>query len=456
MIKRIWLCITATILALVFTVAYASGLFPGVDELFGVSMPSVGLAIGREADALEEKENESRETYLNFGSEDYLTFGKYLAGIGAKITDYSMKNSTITAAITARGASMTFSFNWAEKTAVVIYPSGTRAETEMKSVNPRDSILPPVGGVMPSAEFAINRKPDEQTIGDEGLTLIWNKFSDEDYAAFNTYLAKTGVELKNIKIDTGILNAELGLSDFSFHFIYNWNAQTASIIYPDGTTPETSRWNNSVGRGAVLPEVSCLGKELPRISMALKREPSFEETLQDDSLQETYLNFSEADYNAFSQYLQKTGCTLEDYYIDDNGVLVINISNGSGKMIFSYDAVRYIGTVTYPVQTRIEKAWTTTLTPIPKATAKPTEKPVTVTYSANDCWKTAQTYFENLRWKNPDSLVIHGHTTSYTDDGYLFTIDYSAQNGFGGTNRGYYWIIVDSFTNRVTSAIGSE
>ena len=452
MVKRSWFCIISLTLILMIFTASAGGLFPSMDEMFGISMPSVGLAIGRPADVQEE----TGEMYLNFNGEDYLAFGQYLAGTGAKVTDYSVESGAMTATISARDASMIFLFNWSDKIAVVIYPSGTRAETEKESVEPGDSVLPPVGGVMPSAEFAIGRKPDKQSADAEGLTLTWDTFSDDDYTAFSAYLAETGAALKDSSIDAGVLNAEIGLNGFSFRLVYNWNAQTASVVYADGTTPESSRWNVPVGSGSVLPKLSSLGKELPRISMALEREPSSEETLPDGRLQETYLDFSEADYNTFSKYLQTAGCTLEDYHTDDKGVLVINLSNGSGKMTFSYDAVRHTGTVTYPNQTRVEKAWVVTPTPEPKATPKPTEKVVTASYSENECWWTAQTYFKNLRWKNPDSVTIHGHTTSYTDGGYLFTIDYSAQNGFGGTNRGYYWITVNASTNRVTSAFGSD
>ena len=190
--------------------------------------------------------------------------------------------------------------------------------------------------------------------------------------------------------------------------------------------------------------------------MVLEREPSSDETLPDGSLKETYLDFSEADYDTFSKYLQTAGCTLEEYHTDDKGVLVINLSNGSGKMTFSYDAVRHTGTVTYPKQTRVERAWAPTPTPEPAITPEPDTTVYTAKYSESDCWWTANRYFNNLSWKNPQSVTIHGHTTSYTSDGYLFTIDYSAQNGFGGMNRGYYWITVDSSTGRVTSAFGSD
>lgn len=452
--------IMAILVALIFvagsSVSYASGLFPSMDELFGIAMPSVGLAIGRAADEQTETDAGEQETYLNFSSEDYVIFGRYLTGCGAAIKEYSSEGSIMSVVISVRDAEMYISYDWSNKVATAIYPSGTRAETELKAENKGDSILPPVGGVMPSAAFAIGRKPDKQSSGEEGLTLSWDTFSDDDYNTFSAYLAEAGTVLRESIIEMGVLDAELVLNGFSFRFIYDWNKQSAEAIYPEGTTPESSRWNAPVGSGSILPGIRELGRELPRISVALEREPSSEEILPDGSNQETYLNFSEADYNTFSKYLQKAECTLEDYHTDDKGILVINLSNGSGKMTFSYDGVRHTGMVIYPKQTRVERAWAVTRTTESQATPKPTEKVVAASYSENECWWTAQTYFENLRWKNPESVTIHGYTTSYTDGGYLFTIDYSAQNGFGGTNRGYYWITVNASTNRVTSALGSD
>ena len=442
----------------IFTVSCANGLFPSTDEMFGTAMPSVGLAIGRSADETTETDAGSQEIYLDFSGEEYIAFGQYLAGNGASIREYFSEGSTMTVLISVRDAEMTFSYDWSTKTATVIYPTDTRAETEPKTVSKADSILPPIGGVMPSAEFAVSRKPDEQTTGEEGLTQTWVVFTDEDYTAFSSYLAETGAALLSSSIEAGILNAEIGLNGFSFRFIYNWNAQSAIVTYPEGTTPESSRWNAPVGSGSILPEIGELGQKLPRISMALEREPSSEETLADGSIRETYLNFSEADYNTFSAYLQQTGCSLVDYHSDENGVLVINLTNGSGNFVFSYDALHHTGTAEYPVHTRVEKAWVPApvSTPEPAATPKPSTPIYTAKYSESQCWNIAYNYFTNLRWKDPQSLKIYGHTSKYSDGGYTFTIDYSAANGFGGTNRGYYRITVNASTGKVTLAFGND
>ena len=63
--RKRWLCLVM-IVVLAASTARAGGLFPSNDELFGISMPSVGKAIGREADEQEETDAGSQEIYRNF------------------------------------------------------------------------------------------------------------------------------------------------------------------------------------------------------------------------------------------------------------------------------------------------------------------------------------------------------------------------------------------------------
>ena len=420
-------------------VAGAGGLFPSMDEMLGTALPSVGLSIGRSADEQTETEVGSQETYLNFSGEDYLAFGRYLAGIGATIKEYFAEGNTMSAVISARDAEMSFSYDWAERKAVVTYPSGARAETEKEAVDPGESILPPVGGIMPSAEFAIGRKPDEQTNGEEGTILTWDTFSDEDYAAFSTYLAETGAELTDSGTESGVLTAVISLNGFSFRLIFNWNTQTASVIYPDGTTPEANRRSTSADSGSILPEIKEFGQKLPRICVAIAREPSTVEALDDGSIQEVYPNFSEEDYNTFSQHLQDTECTLVDYETDNDGLLKIHLANRSGNFTFFYDSVRHTATAVYPEHSRAEKDFVLT----PKATPKPTPKPTATPKPtvSRDEYNTYAAVFVGVvkaTLKKPDSLEVHRiQIMEYNGDLYV-VINFSAMNGFGGYNRETY------------------
>ena len=453
--------ILALCLALVMIAgtAAAEGLFPSMNQMFGTAMPSVGVALGRTTSETGENENGKFETYSDFSYDDYIAFGAYLAGSGAALKDFEVSANAITATLSVRGATMQFTYDWKAKTATAVYPSGTRPETEKEVVEAKASILPPVGGIMPSAQFAVGRKPDSENTADNGITQVWKNFTDADYSAFSTYLAQTGATLNQSSTEAGVLTAEISLNASSITFTYDWHTQTATELYPVGTSPEREKWNTLKGNGSILPKMDTIGKELPSMSKALSRLPDATETLDDGSRQETYNSFDEADYTAFSQYLQTAGCAVDDYHVEDGSIMVVELSNVTGTFTFTYDTLRHIGTVTYPKTSRIEASWgAATDTPKPAATAGPTKEPVVI--SESDCWDVAERYFRNLGWLNPDSVTIHSHTGTLGVEGgdfmYTFTIDYSAQNRLGGYTRSYYFITVNVTTMRVVRAFGGN
>ena len=362
-------------LILLVSTASAEGLFPSMNQLFGTAMPSVGVALERTADETADTGRGKEETYRGFTYDDYTAFGAYLAGAGAALKDTAVTENTITATLSARGASMEFVYDWNSQTATVIYPSGTRPETEKEAVETKASILPPVGGIMPSAQFAVDRKPDREDSGENGITQVWGNFTDADYGAFSAYLAQAGATLKQSSVLGGILTAEISLNAHSFTLTYDWHTKTATVFYPSGTTPEREKWNTLKGSGTILPKIDTIGKELPSMSQALSRLPDATETLEDGSRSETYNNFDEGDYTAFSQYLLNTGCAVDDYHVETGNVMIIQLSNLTGTFTFTYDALRHTGKVVYPKGSRIEKAWVApTATPKPVSTATP--KPV--------------------------------------------------------------------------------
>lgn len=451
------LLIAMAIVMLAAGTTIAEGLFPSMNQLFGTAMPSIGAALGRVADETVDTERGKGETYHSFTYDDYTAFGAYLGGVGATLEDTAVTNSTINTTLSVRGATIEFVYNWSSQTATIVYPSDTRPEMEKEDVENKASILPPVGGILPSAQFAINRAPDSENTTDTGITQVWENFTDKDYNAFSTYLAQTGAALKQSSSEGGVLTAEISLNACSFTFNYDWHTRTASMFYPNGTSPERKKWNTLKGSGSILPKMNTIGKDLPSMSQALSRVPDATETLADGSRRETYNNFDEADYTTFSQYLQTAECSVDGYHVEDDSVMVIELSNLTGTFTFTYDSLRHIGTIVYPRGSRVEAAWTApTATPKPAATATP--KPSQNYYSESQCWSTAKQYFENLSWKNPSSVTIHSHSDTYdeSDNTYTFYIDYSAQNGFGGYNRSYYFITVSAVTGRVTSAFGGN
>ncbi len=454
-IKRRFFSLCFVLIMFVST-ASAEGLFPTINQMFGISMPSIGVTLGQSANETVENESGKHEVYTAFTYDNYVAFGIYLNGVGAVLEDTQVTDSAITATISVRGASMQFTYDWQTQTASVIYPSGTRPETEIETVEATTSILPPVGGIMPSAQFAIGRKPNIENADENGVTQIWTDFTDAEYSVFSAYLAQAGATLLQNNVEAGILTATIGLYTKSITLTFDWHTQKMSLFYPNGTSPEREKWNILKGNGSILPKIETIGKDLPSMSQSLSRLPDVTETQADGSRKEIYNGFDETDYAAFSQYLQAAGCTVDDYHVEDGNIIVINLSNFTGKFSFTYDSVRHIGIVAYPKSSRIETAWvapTATPKPVATATPKPSEN-----YSQSQCWAVAEQYFENLRWNNPSSVTIYSYSATYneSDNTYTFYIDYAAQVVAGGYKRSYYFITVSAITGRVTSAFDSN
>ena len=163
---------------------------------------------------------------------------------------------------------MEFIYDWSSQTATVIYPSGTRPETEKETVETKASILPPVGGIMPSAQFAIGRKPDRENSEENGIKQVWAHFTDADYSAFSTYLAQTGATLNQSSVDGTVLTAEISLNASNFTLTYDWHTKTATVLYPVGTSPEREKWNTLKENGSILPRLV-----MPSLGEALSRYP---------------------------------------------------------------------------------------------------------------------------------------------------------------------------------------
>ena len=217
--------------------------------------------------------------------------------------------------------------------------------------------------------------------------------------------------------------------------------------------PEWEKRNTLKGNGSILPKIDTIGKDLPCMSRTISREPDTAETLADGSLNETYNNFEEADYTAFSQYLQTAGCAVDDYHVEDGSVIVIQLSNLTGSFPFTYDTLRHIGKVTYPKESWIEVVWATPK-PAAMATPKPAATATSEPYSASECWIIAQVYSWTLRWKDPYSVWSYSHTDTYNASNKMITfcIDYRVKNGFDGYDSSYYYITVDTITGYVISA----
>ena len=70
-------------------------------------------------------------------------------------------------------------------------------------------------------------------------------------------------------------------------------------------------------------------------------------------------------------------------------------------------------------------------------------------YTPSEIELCAEHAVESLKnvLKNPNSLAINKLHAVAADEGYVYSIDYSAENGFGGTNRKTLYIHVKKIDN---------
>lgn len=360
MFKKAAAVCLAVFLIMIESACGASGLFPTTSEMFGTAMPSVALTIGRDADETQETEEGKTEIFRRFGADEYIAFGQYLAGVGATVDGYEIGESAVDIRISARGDRMSLTYDWKEQKGTAVYPAGTRPEAEKEQAENGSCLLPPVGGILPSVEFAVGRKPDE-TKQEKGQTVqTYSSFTDEDYAALSRYLGQSGAGLQETKIESGLLSTAVHLNGAAFTFMYDWNRQTAQSIYPEGTRPESCSWVMNEKAGSLLPSIERIGQELPSLYMAIGREPDAVRTDREGSTHEVYSGFTDGDYDAFSQYLSQKNCKVDEYRTEQESRLIIQLSNASGKMTFTYDAVNHEGRVAYPANSRWEKTWPVT------------------------------------------------------------------------------------------------
>lgn len=106
----------------------------------------------------------------------------------------------------------------------------------------------------------------------------------------------------------------------------------------------------------ILPQMGeVLGVEMPSLSSVLLRNPDNSQTLSDGSEELVYNNVSDSDFQAFSIYLQESGCEMPEYNTTADA-FTATISKEGKSFHFSYNLKDLTATLTYPAGTRAEKA----------------------------------------------------------------------------------------------------
>ncbi len=460
LVRMMILCLS---LLLIIGPAGAESLFPSPDELFGVTMPDIRYAVGREADEEQMNDDSRTFTYTGFTVQDYAALDAYLASAGLRVKDHALADSTLDVVLEKDGADITLRYNYPERKASLVYGAGTRLEKNAHAKG-TGTVLPDLryqfGIAIPDLSGQLPLHPSAQTVKEGTLDVIrYPEVSRADYALINEHLTALNYETLEWHADSGVLYATITDSKGALTLRYELQAQRFSMICPELYYIDSSRNAVKAADSAlILPDLQeAMGAILPRVSSALLRYPDSSES-GEENYREIYQHFSPDDYGVFSAYLLDKGCAVGNYYVDSTGALVIPLSIGSTQFTFTYDQVGSRAIMEYPVSAQLEPVFAASAaaTPTPRPTAVPTATPRATTppriYSQDECWNRAKNYFNSLGWKNPASVTMHSYSSSTSDGGYVFYIDYSAMNGWGGYNRETYMIKVNWTTGRIEYA----
>jgi len=208
---------------------------------------------------------------------------------------------------------------------------------------------------MPSAEFALSRKPDSIVECDAGQILTWENATDAEYNQLDAYLAGYGCTVENVQVSDNTISVDICHNGKSIILSYDRNKATISITYPEGTRPEREA-TAKASEGNVLPSLREFFEylvEMPTMRNVLLREPTEETALVDGTKQIKFTDVTEEDFNKFSEYLDTFGCTLESYDTKGN-VFTATLGKDGKQVTFSYGNQTCVAILNYPEGT-VEK-----------------------------------------------------------------------------------------------------
>ena len=224
--------------------ALAEGLFPSMDALFGVTMPDIRFAVGREADSVENTAEGQQFRFQSFTAEEYEAFGRYAAAGGLSLKSQNKLGETLLLELEKEGAVIVFQYQHETQAASLLYPSGVRLEREKNEAPLGESLFPDLSLLfgrepMPSLGAVLHRYPDSEISQADGSTVhAWTNVTEADFVAFSIHLADQGAELKDYSVQNGVLESTIERNGRSFRFSYNPDQGSAAVIYPQGTYDE--------------------------------------------------------------------------------------------------------------------------------------------------------------------------------------------------------------------------
>ena len=110
--------------------AYAEGLLPQFDDVFGIEVPSMANSLGREPDSSSVNEDGGQvQTFGSVTEEDYQAFSNYLTRSGCAVSDYSFDGGVLHVILSKDEIDFTLDYDIENQQAVITYPSGVRVES---------------------------------------------------------------------------------------------------------------------------------------------------------------------------------------------------------------------------------------------------------------------------------------------------------------------------------------
>lgn len=105
-------------------VAFSEGLLPGLEEVYGVEVPSFTDVIEKFPEVVQETERGISLTYFDVSDKHYYAYGETLEAVGCEVKDYSVDGETIKVIVSFKGKEFSFSYDSAANTMTVLFPEG--------------------------------------------------------------------------------------------------------------------------------------------------------------------------------------------------------------------------------------------------------------------------------------------------------------------------------------------
>lgn len=140
-------------------------LFPSIDDVFGVILPSAEFALGRAPDKEKKQGGKIVQSYANFTDYDYEKLSSYMEAKGCIVKNYETKNDVLTIELERKGSAFTFAYDRKEKSAQMIYPVKALVERTTPTPIPTPTDTP---------------KPNQSIVGSGSSSSSKKYMSDSD------------------------------------------------------------------------------------------------------------------------------------------------------------------------------------------------------------------------------------------------------------------------------------